>query len=128
MAHLQKEKLRLQEELLELQEKLTAQENNELSLSLQLQGQVWGDRVTQGVHQGLQPQAVAWLEHCGMQLVVDCPWKECRISITEHLLRWVLLSTGFGCASFGMLAVPSHSNAEQSNTHPLVHPKEISLL
>lgn len=41
MAHLQKEKLRLQEELLELQEKLAAQENNELSLSLQLQGQVW---------------------------------------------------------------------------------------
>ncbi|XP_038004018.1 kinesin-like protein KIFC3 isoform X2 [Motacilla alba alba] len=40
MAHLQKEKLRLQEELLELQEKLAAQENNELSLSLQLQGQV----------------------------------------------------------------------------------------
>uniref|UniRef100_A0A8D2N5V9 Kinesin family member C3 n=1 Tax=Zonotrichia albicollis TaxID=44394 RepID=A0A8D2N5V9_ZONAL len=41
MAHLQKEKLRLQEELLEMQEKLAAQENNELSLSLQLQGQVW---------------------------------------------------------------------------------------
>lgn len=40
MAHLQKEKLRLQEELLELQGKLAAQENNELSLSLQLQGQV----------------------------------------------------------------------------------------
>ncbi|XP_014744550.1 PREDICTED: kinesin-like protein KIFC3 isoform X2 [Sturnus vulgaris] len=40
MAHLQKEKLRLQEELLELQEKLAAQENNELSLSFQLQGQV----------------------------------------------------------------------------------------
>ncbi|NWV35802.1 KIFC3 protein, partial [Grantiella picta] len=40
MAHLQKEKLRLQEEVLGLQEKLTAQENNELSLSLQLQGQV----------------------------------------------------------------------------------------
>ncbi|NWT02959.1 KIFC3 protein, partial [Mionectes macconnelli] len=40
MAHLQKEKLQLQEELLGLQEKLAAQENNELSLSLQLQGQV----------------------------------------------------------------------------------------
>ncbi|NXR22972.1 KIFC3 protein, partial [Cinclus mexicanus] len=40
MAHLQKEKLRLQEEVLELQEKLAAQENNELSLSFQLQGQV----------------------------------------------------------------------------------------
>ncbi|XP_039931335.1 kinesin-like protein KIFC3 [Hirundo rustica] len=40
MAHLQKEKLRLQEELLELQEKLAAQENKELSLSRQLQGQV----------------------------------------------------------------------------------------
>ncbi|NWR26946.1 KIFC3 protein, partial [Tachuris rubrigastra] len=40
MAHLQKEKLQLQEELLGLQEKLAAQENDELSLSLQLQGQV----------------------------------------------------------------------------------------
>ncbi|XP_074738280.1 kinesin-like protein KIFC3 isoform X1 [Strix uralensis] len=40
MAHLQEEKLRLQEELLGLQEKLAAQENNELSRSLQLQGQV----------------------------------------------------------------------------------------
>ncbi|NXE96973.1 KIFC3 protein, partial [Menura novaehollandiae] len=40
MAHLQKEKLRLQEELLGLQEKLAARENDELSLSLQLQGQV----------------------------------------------------------------------------------------
>ncbi|NWX28989.1 KIFC3 protein, partial [Notiomystis cincta] len=39
MAHLQKDKLRLQEELLELQEKLAAREN-ELSLSLQLPGQV----------------------------------------------------------------------------------------
>uniref|UniRef100_A0A8C8B871 Kinesin-like protein n=1 Tax=Otus sunia TaxID=257818 RepID=A0A8C8B871_9STRI len=40
MAHLQEEKLRLQEELLGLQEKLAAQENNELSRSRQLQGQV----------------------------------------------------------------------------------------
>ncbi|KAJ7401106.1 Kinesin-like protein KIFC3 [Pitangus sulphuratus] len=40
MAHLQKEKLQLQEEVLGLQEKLAAQENDELSLSLQLQGQV----------------------------------------------------------------------------------------
>ncbi|XP_074769700.1 kinesin-like protein KIFC3 isoform X4 [Athene noctua] len=40
MAHLQEEKLRLQEELLGLQEKLAAQENDELSRSLQLQGQV----------------------------------------------------------------------------------------
>ncbi|NWI60345.1 KIFC3 protein, partial [Calyptomena viridis] len=40
MAHLQKEKLQLQEELLGLQEKLAARENDELSLSLQLQGQV----------------------------------------------------------------------------------------
>ncbi|XP_065496942.1 kinesin-like protein KIFC3 isoform X2 [Caloenas nicobarica] len=40
MAHLQEEKLRLQEELLGLQEKLAARENNELSRSLQLQGQV----------------------------------------------------------------------------------------
>ncbi|XP_051485104.1 kinesin-like protein KIFC3 isoform X2 [Apus apus] len=40
MAHLQEEKLRLQEELLGLQEKLTARESDELSLSLQLQGQV----------------------------------------------------------------------------------------
>lgn len=46
MAHLQEEKLRLQEELLGLQEKLAARENNELSRSLQLQGQVWGDRGT----------------------------------------------------------------------------------
>lgn len=43
MAHLQEEKLRLQEELLGLQEKLAAQENDELSRSLQLQAQVrWG--------------------------------------------------------------------------------------
>lgn len=41
MAHLQEEKLRLQEELLGLQEKLTARENDEVSHSLQLQGQVW---------------------------------------------------------------------------------------
>lgn len=41
MAHLQEEKLRLQEQLLGLQEKLAARENDELSLSLQLQGQVW---------------------------------------------------------------------------------------
>ncbi|NXW31949.1 KIFC3 protein, partial [Phaetusa simplex] len=40
MAHLQEEKLRLQEEVLGLQEKLTARENDELSHSLQLQGQV----------------------------------------------------------------------------------------
>ncbi|KAF1462072.1 Kinesin-like protein KIFC3, partial [Pygoscelis antarcticus] len=40
MAHLQEEKLRLQEELLGLQEKLTARENDEVSHSLQLQGQV----------------------------------------------------------------------------------------
>uniref|UniRef100_A0A663MT80 Kinesin family member C3 n=1 Tax=Athene cunicularia TaxID=194338 RepID=A0A663MT80_ATHCN len=40
MAHLQEEKLRLQEELLGLQEKLAAQENDELSRSLQLQSQV----------------------------------------------------------------------------------------
>lgn len=40
MAHLQEEKLRLQEELLRLQEKLAARENEELSHSLQLQGQV----------------------------------------------------------------------------------------
>ncbi|XP_068024472.1 kinesin-like protein KIFC3 isoform X2 [Melanerpes formicivorus] len=40
MAHLQEEKLRLQEELLGLQEKLAARENEELSRSLQLQGQV----------------------------------------------------------------------------------------
>ncbi|NWQ80891.1 KIFC3 protein, partial [Columbina picui] len=40
MAHLQEEKMRLQEELLGLQEKLAARENNELSRSLQLQGQV----------------------------------------------------------------------------------------
>ncbi|GAB0195767.1 kinesin-like protein KIFC3 [Grus japonensis] len=40
MAHLQEEKLRLQEELLGLQEKLAARENDELSRSLQLQGQV----------------------------------------------------------------------------------------
>ncbi|NXL98396.1 KIFC3 protein, partial [Tyrannus savana] len=40
MAHLQKEKMQLQEEVLGLQEKLAAQENDELSLSLQLQGQV----------------------------------------------------------------------------------------
>ncbi|NXA25541.1 KIFC3 protein, partial [Ibidorhyncha struthersii] len=40
MAHLQEEKLRLQEELLGLQEKLAAQENDELSRSLQLQAQV----------------------------------------------------------------------------------------
>lgn len=46
MAHLQEEKLRLQEELLGLQEKLAARENNELSRSLQLQGQVQGDRGT----------------------------------------------------------------------------------
>ncbi|KAM9507929.1 kinesin-like protein KIFC3 isoform 2-T2 [Guaruba guarouba] len=39
MAHLQEEKLRLQEQLLGLQEKLAARENDELSLSLQLQGQ-----------------------------------------------------------------------------------------
>lgn len=59
MAHLQKEKLRLQEELLELQEKLAAQENNELSLSFQLQGQVWWGQGHKRVHQGLQPQV--WL-------------------------------------------------------------------
>ncbi|XP_063190034.1 kinesin-like protein KIFC3 isoform X1 [Chroicocephalus ridibundus] len=40
MAHLQEEKLRLQEEVVGLQEKLTARENDELSHSLQLQGQV----------------------------------------------------------------------------------------
>ncbi|KFZ64340.1 Kinesin-like KIFC3, partial [Podiceps cristatus] len=40
MAHLQEEKLQLQDELLGLQEKLTARENDELSRSLQLQGQV----------------------------------------------------------------------------------------
>ncbi|NXX23636.1 KIFC3 protein, partial [Podargus strigoides] len=40
MAHLQGEKLRLQEELLGLQEKLAAWQNDELSCSLQLQGQV----------------------------------------------------------------------------------------
>ncbi|NXJ65268.1 KIFC3 protein, partial [Rostratula benghalensis] len=40
VAHLQEEKLRLQEELLGLQEKLTAQENKEISRSLQLQSQV----------------------------------------------------------------------------------------
>ncbi|KAM6118002.1 kinesin-like protein KIFC3 [Pterocles gutturalis] len=40
MAHLQEEKLRLQEELLGLQEKLAAREKDELSCSLQLQGQV----------------------------------------------------------------------------------------
>ncbi|XP_012985311.2 kinesin-like protein KIFC3 isoform X3 [Melopsittacus undulatus] len=40
MAHLQEEKMRLQEQLLGLQEKLAARENDELSLSLQLQGQV----------------------------------------------------------------------------------------
>ncbi|NWQ91148.1 KIFC3 protein, partial [Burhinus bistriatus] len=40
MAHLQEEKLRLQEELLGLQEKLAAQESDELSHSLHLQGQV----------------------------------------------------------------------------------------
>ncbi|NXF36029.1 KIFC3 protein, partial [Nyctibius bracteatus] len=40
MAHLQEEKLQLQEELLGLQKKLAAQENDELSRSLQLQGQV----------------------------------------------------------------------------------------
>ncbi|XP_061863418.1 LOW QUALITY PROTEIN: kinesin-like protein KIFC3 [Colius striatus] len=40
MAHLQDEKLRLQEELLGLQEQLATRENDELSRSLQLQGQV----------------------------------------------------------------------------------------
>ncbi|KAK4813842.1 hypothetical protein QYF61_001940 [Mycteria americana] len=40
MAHLQEEKLQLQEELLGLQEKLAARDNDELSRSLQLQGQV----------------------------------------------------------------------------------------
>ncbi|XP_074439573.1 kinesin-like protein KIFC3 isoform X2 [Larus michahellis] len=40
MAHLQEEKLRLQEEVVGLQEKLTARENDKLSHSLQLQGQV----------------------------------------------------------------------------------------
>ncbi|XP_071613413.1 kinesin-like protein KIFC3 isoform X1 [Heliangelus exortis] len=40
MANLQEEKLQLQEKLLGLQEKLAARESDELSLSLQLQGQV----------------------------------------------------------------------------------------
>lgn len=44
MAHLQEEKLRLQEEVVGLQEKLTARENDKLSHSLQLQGQVWRGR------------------------------------------------------------------------------------
>lgn len=128
MAHLQKEKLRLQEELLELQEKLAAQENNELSLSLQLQSQVWGG-------QGDTRESIRvfslmlWLGWSTWHAVSGgCTWKECRISITEHRLCWVLLSTSFGCASFGMLVVPSRSNGEPSDTDPLVHPKEISLL
>ena len=65
MAHLQEEKLRLQEELLGLQEKLAARENDELSRSLQLQGQVWWG---QGVRRGLQLQAVAWPERRGLQI------------------------------------------------------------
>ncbi|XP_067158841.1 kinesin-like protein KIFC3 isoform X2 [Apteryx mantelli] len=40
MAHLQEEKLRLQQELLALQEKLSARENEEIAVSVQLQGQV----------------------------------------------------------------------------------------
>ncbi|XP_067158842.1 kinesin-like protein KIFC3 isoform X3 [Apteryx mantelli] len=39
MAHLQEEKLRLQQELLALQEKLSARENEEIAVSVQLQGQ-----------------------------------------------------------------------------------------
>lgn len=128
MAHLQKEKLRLQEELLELQEKLAAQENNELSLSLQLQGQVWWG---QGDTRGLSRSSASG---CGLAVALwhavsdGCTWKECRISITEHLLHWMFLSIGFGCASFGMLAVPSCSSGKQINTDLLMHPKEISLL
>lgn len=49
MAHLQEEKLQLQEELLGLQEKLAARESDELSRSLQLQGQVqWAQGDTRG--------------------------------------------------------------------------------
>ncbi|XP_064375447.1 kinesin-like protein KIFC3 isoform X3 [Dromaius novaehollandiae] len=40
MAHLQEEKLRLQQELLALQEKLSTRENEEIAVSVQLQGQV----------------------------------------------------------------------------------------
>lgn len=128
MAHLQKEKLRLQEELLELQEKLAAQENNELSLSLQLQGQVWWGQGDKWGPSGSSASGCGLTGALWHAVSDGCTWKECRISITEHLLHWAFLSTGFGCASFGTVAVPSCSNGEQSNTDPLMHAKEISLL
>lgn len=96
MAHLQEEKRRLQEELLGLQEKLAARESEELSRSLQLQGQVrrgQGDGVKgtgTGGHEGLSgsPAPGSGLAGAPWLVVSEArAWMECRTSIMDRCLH-----------------------------------------